>query len=471
MSLQQVFAILWARRNIFWAAFLTTLLVAALLVLVLPRHYSAEADLLVEATNTDPVTGQNIGIPNVRGFIATQSSVITSDRVAREVVKRLKLDQAPRWRQAAGGATGEDAITMIGKALVPNLEIKQLGFSNILSLTFTNDTPQDAANIANAFADVYQDVNLRIKVETSARQAKSYEGQVAQLRAVLATARQKLSDEQKRSGIVNIDEQLDAETAKLKILAEQSVGLAVSNRGGSNGVYPNSVPLDPLQTSGVLHAQTALADVEAKLSTTARELGPNHPDYAALQAERAARQRELSTQLAHARQVVAQLKADVRGDRGQGQLEYEAQKAKILNLKFERDRLALLQQDVARAKADFDAAASRENKLKLGSNVQNTSVELVSMAIPNPTPSSPKVRVIIIAALGFGLALGIACAVLVELFDRRVRSGDDIQSITGLDVLGVIPSSTRVAPTSWLTRMTDRLLRRSSIGLPALASS
>jgi capsular polysaccharide biosynthesis protein len=42
-------------------------------------------------------------------------------------------------------------------------------------------------------------------------------------------------------------------------------------------------------------------------------------------------------------------------------------------------------------------------------------------------------------AIGFGLFFGLVMAVLVELFDRRIRSAEDFEDAAGAPVIVVVP--------------------------------
>lgn len=69
-----------------------------------------------------------------------------------------------------------------------------------------------------------------------------------------------------------------------------------------------------------------------------------------------------------------------------------------------------------------------------GSNVK------VSVTKPAPVPSQPSSpRTLLNLALGavLGLAIGVLAAVLRHRFDRRVKSADDLRSLTGMSPLGV----------------------------------
>ncbi len=116
------------------------------------------------------------------------------------------------------------------------------------------------------------------------------------------------------------------------------------------------------------------------------------------------------------------------------------------------------QQTVAQITAAEDRVRSRINTQKLSSSQRNAlraaltklsvlaslgpeNVHLVQPAVPPNSPSSPKpVRNAIIGGLA-GLLLGLALAFGTEQFDKRLRSPEEVERETGLQLLATVPKS------------------------------
>lgn len=64
---------------------------------------------------------------------------------------------------------------------------------------------------------------------------------------------------------------------------------------------------------------------------------------------------------------------------------------------------------------------------------------VLSPANPPTKPDFPNLLLNTGLALGFGLIFGLSMAVLVELFDRRIRSAHDFEDAAGAPVIVVMP--------------------------------
>ncbi len=66
-------------------------------------------------------------------------------------------------------------------------------------------------------------------------------------------------------------------------------------------------------------------------------------------------------------------------------------------------------------------------------------VQLLNPAQIPQSPTSPRIPMNVAVALVIGLMIGIALAFLFEHLDNTIKTAEDVQKITGLPVLGVIP--------------------------------
>jgi succinoglycan biosynthesis transport protein ExoP len=445
MDLRLVMTALRAR----WGVALLVLAAVVALVVVIalkaPKRYTATVSLVIDIRSTEPMAA--LLLPS---NMATQVAIIESDPVAKRVVKLLKLDEDPtlrgRWMAETQGK-GDPAV-WIAALLQGGLHVKPAEVS-IINISYKASDPAFAAAAANAFARAYTDTLVSLKTTPAAEYARSFAQQSTILRAEVESAQTRLSDYERRSGVVANDNRLDAETARLNQLTNQlaivqgQIADARSRQrtGSAAAGLPsarNSGGAD-LDNGAIQQLRAQVDQKEVELKNAGVNLGVNHPRYRSLEAQvdelkgrLAAETRRITNNFAVAKNVGLRTQAELTSA-------IAAQKRKLIDLKSKRDQMDLLKADLDRAQAAYDASARRLTQTSMESRSTDTNVTVLSPAVAPTEPSFPKpLPVMLIVGVVLGAVAGIGAAVLLEMIDRRVRSPEDLADMLQLPVLGVI---------------------------------
>jgi len=111
----------------------------------------------------------------------------------------------------------------------------------------------------------------------------------------------------------------------------------------------------------------------------------------------------------------------------------------VLQLKATRDEGSVLLRDVENAQRAYDAVQARFNQTSLESQTTLSNVNFLTQAVPPLKPSAPKTTLNALVAVFVGTLLAIGTAIAVEMWDRRVRTPEDLLGALGLPILGVMP--------------------------------
>lgn len=445
MTFQQFLLILRAR----WLAILLTfVLVVATTIgvsLVLPKKYAASAAVLVDVKTPDPLLGAMLPGMMAPGYMATQIDIIQSDRVARRVVQMLRIDQnqsaRQQWQEETGGKGSIEAYyaELLGK----QLDVRPSRESNVINITYKSAEPEFAATIANAFAQAYIDTNVELRADPAKQYAGWFDARTKGLREQLEAAQTKLSQFQRANGIVNVDERLDVENARLQELSSQLVAMqalrAETNSRQAQTGNTDTLP-EVLQSSLVQSLKADVARQDAKLKDLSSQYGPNHPQVLRAVAEGQALRAKLEAEIKRVAggvgtnaRVNVQREAEVRAA-------LEAQKKRVLDIKKQRDEIAVLQREVENAQKAYDVTAQRLVQSNLESQTQQTNIVVLNSAVEPIEPSSPKLLLNSLLSILVGAVLGVGIALLLELFNRRIRSAEDVVEALGLPVIGYLTS-------------------------------
>jgi len=99
----------------------------------------------------------------------------------------------------------------------------------------------------------------------------------------------------------------------------------------------------------------------------------------------------------------------------------------------------VLERDVQSAQLAYDTIQTRLTATSIESQATLSNLYVLSRASEPSEPSSPKIVRNLAIAVCVGLLLAITAALGVELFDRRVRTVDDIVTRFEMPVLGILP--------------------------------
>ncbi|MFZ3142327.1 chain length determinant protein EpsF [Polaromonas sp.] len=446
MTLYQFLLILRARYKVFILVLLGSIALALAASLLLPRKYTAETSVLVDMRTPDPVAGADAGMSSTvtPSYIATQVDIIGGDLVAQRVVKTLKLDEDPKnkaaWLKATEGRGSMDA--WLAKELQTGLQVQPARESNVINITYKGSDADHVALVANTFAQAYLDTNLSLKTEPARLYATWFDEQTKVSRGKLEEAQARLSNYQQKAGIVSTDERVDYETAKLAQISTQLTtvqGETTDSQSKRNG--RGDTVAEVMQSPLINNLKGDIARLEAKSEENNVNLGVNHPmrqrveaELASLKSRLASESGRISASIETAYRVGKDRERELQGA-------VNSQRARVLMLNKQRDELNVYRRDVEAAQRAYETVSQSASQTRLQSLTNQTNVVRLNTATSPVDPSSPKIQLnLLIAAFG-GTLLGVACALLLELMNRRVRSTEDLMQMLDLPVLASLSSS------------------------------
>ncbi|MCX7659952.1 MAG: Wzz/FepE/Etk N-terminal domain-containing protein, partial [Caldimonas manganoxidans] len=195
----QYLRMIWARKWLVLAVFVTVATAGIATVLSLPKQYTAEARLVVDM-RPDPVLG-GLAAPF---SMATELEVLRSDVVAARVVKALGMLDDPKviqdWREKTDAKMPLDRY--LAGFIQRSMTVEPVRGSNVIAVKFSHGEPAVAAAAANALAQAAIDVSVEMRVGPARQSASWFEDQARALRNELEAAQARLSKFQQQAGIV-----------------------------------------------------------------------------------------------------------------------------------------------------------------------------------------------------------------------------------------------------------------------------
>ena len=230
MSISQVLVILLRRGWIVALALLTTLIVAGSVLVLVPGRYDATATASIDPGNIDPITDASAAgsIGLMQGNII---SLVTSQRVAVDVVKRLNLTGNPQVQESFRNSPsfGRESIEeWMAASVLRGVDPRFILGTNVLAIKYKSGDPNQAALIANAFLAATIDGTVAMKAAAADQTARWFAPQIEELRKDLDVARAALAAFQAQSNMVATGQGGDSETSQYMAISGQ-VSSATAN--------------------------------------------------------------------------------------------------------------------------------------------------------------------------------------------------------------------------------------------------
>ena len=444
MTLVQFFSILRARWKIMLLVLALAVAGTAVVNFFWPRSYTSTVAVLVDVKSPDPIAGIIYPGMSSPAYMATQVDMILSDRVSQQVVRVLKFNDSAsmreQWRQATEGQGNYE--TWVADLLRKNLDVKPSRESNVITINYKSPDPKFATALANAYAQSYIDVSLELRVDPAKQYGKFFEERGAQLREKVEQARARLTAYQRDKGIVGTDDRLDVENARLNELSSemvvlQSLGAETAGREAQAKATPGQIQ-DVITSQLIGNLKTELTRQEATLKEVSQRLGESNPSVIALKANIEETRSRIDKEIGRIGGGVT-VSNSINSTRiSQMKAAIDAQRVKVLHLKEAHDEIAVLAADVDAAQRAYDGVSLRANQTELESRTTQTNLYVLNPASEPLKPSSPRTTLNMLLSLFVGTLLAVGVAMLMELFDRRVRNAADVVQALDTPLLGTL---------------------------------
>ncbi len=425
MSIHQFFRILWARRFITLVALLAALIAGLAILKFVPKQYEASSRIMLDIVRPDPVTGEVIQGSFSRAYTNTQIELVRDPRVASRVVEQLgwtgSADLAAQYN-----ASGSDLPfgRWLASIITQRTSARLVDGSTILEISYTSPSPQTASRIANELVDAYEQQIIQFKRQEANSSGSFFEQQTEKLKVELAAAEERKATFEKENGIVLQDDNVDADSAKLAALATASPAPPAM-----------SIPAAPSMPV-TSPSQAQLGQIDAAIAVASRSLGPNHPDLIAMRQQRAAVARSAASELSAARAAAAPASTPQNTGPSIGAL-FDAQRRRVLEQRGKLAEAKQLQGDVNVLRLQLNESATRQAQLDQEASTGDAGITRLSSASSPDAADFPKTVPVLAMAIMLGLGIGFLVSLLTELFNRRVRSVDDL-AIEGIPIVGVM---------------------------------
>ena len=415
--------------------------------------YTSTSRLYVEQSGPKIISESEGIMTQAKNYLYTQCELIRSTPILAAALDKVGSARLRTFAEA------DNEMAYLKKMLAAEVGKKD----DLINVSCRSPYPDEAAMLVNAVVDAYVTYHSQQKRSTAAEVLKILEKEklkrdrelADKLTAALTFKQENgaLSFENDRGNIIiqRLARLSDALTTSQLEIATSAAALEAIRAMLSDAGKIRQLPA--LQTTEGA-ANTAAAARHGELSRRlqlARErvlklqsqCTQDHPIVQAAQARVAHLEEALADhekEFAEACLAAAEHRYEAaKREARQLQASFEQQQKLAQELNVKAAKYALLKSELERSEKLCDILDSRIKEINVTEDTGALNISILEVAKAAEKPSEPRRAHVMAMALVLGLVLGGAAALLREWLDQRLKSCEEIASILGTQVLGVVP--------------------------------
>lgn len=483
MDLKSLIGIVYRRFWLIVTGFLVTFLLVAYVTFTTTPIYKASTTIQLSTNQENVIDLGSVlgGIVANTAVIDTEVQVISSKSLLTKVAEKQKLIEDPEFnwtlverkpgflqsltkpiKKSLGmrvervdpyaGMSAEEREASIMEGVVGTLmnrvSVSRVGTTYLLTITVTSTSPETAARLANAVADQYRVQQLETKLDATRRATEWLGERVSALRDEVA-------EKEKRVEVFRAENNLD--TAMGNTLTEQNIAYLTSQKtqleveltrararyenmrrqiDSGAGVEGISEVLDSPLISSLKEKLSAVRGRVAELET---RLGPQHPELIGARNEVADVERQLTNEV---NRIAGNLESEVKAKQDQVnsiQARINQANAQLRGNSIANVRLRELERDAETSRVLYEEFISRSKETREQDDLVQADAVILSAASVPKGPAAPRKTLNLLIGAFLGGVIGGALAILVEMFDSKISSTEDIERKLGVSSIGSVP--------------------------------
>src|SRR5436309_6683134 len=381
-------------------------------------------------------------------FLATQVSVLQSDRLAWQTVQQLDLGKLPEF--GGGGRPGVAGTELANQAgLVGRFKadrrIERLKDTRMLEVSFESTSPDLAAQAANALVNNYIEYNFHTKYDATRQATGWMEQQLDELKLKVEKSQQALVNYERQNSIVNIGDKESVAQARLDDL-NRNLTATQTERLQKQSVYEmvrsNESLVSFLEQNGLgllSRLEEKESDLKGQYAEALAQYGPNHPKMIRLQEE----QKNLDSLIDRERKRMVE---NIRNDYLAAVQREKLLSDAVAQEKLEVGRVSQLLIEHNLLKRDFDSNQQLYESLlqhlkdaNVSAGLRATNIPLIDAASVPTAPVRPQRARNVAFAMAVGLALGMGMAFAKEALANSIKGAQEVESLISAPALAIVP--------------------------------
>lgn len=491
LSLPELWRICQLRRWIILGLTVAGFFAALLLSLWMTPKYESRALLEVNKENSDTLGLDSLESMGGGGSdsldynvtLQTQATALKSDSLLFQVTDQLGLEKRKEFAIKPGWSNAEQVAAekklpleksplrreRIHKAFEKNLQVKPMGGTRIIEVSFRSPDPQVAANVVNSLTSDFLEQYFRTRYMATAQASEWLSKQLNDLKSQVDDSQTRLNELQKEAGILGVvlpgkngdlgqgtltswpamdkltelNRQVAAAQAD-RIVKETIYHLAKSgnpelvfglaNSSSVGGSMVNASSMAVLQ-----NLRTQQAQLHTQYAQASAKYGQHYPEVQELHSQMASLERSIQ---AENQRLTARAESDyLAAKRSEDEIHasYEQQKSLADKMQNKAIEYAVTERELESGRTVYDSLLAKLKEGGVLAGLRSTNIIILDPARVSARPVRPVYPLNLAVGTAVGLLGGIILAFVRESFDDSMYMPEEVERASSLPTLGIIP--------------------------------
>jgi len=443
------------RFPIILLTFILVVATAGVVTYFMPKKYEAKVTLEVRDNSFLPVLRGGQEQMTVDPRVATTQFHIIRERAILDPVID-KLDLVKNWGEEYGVQTKQQAFELLRNML----DVQEVRNTALLEISVLNQSPQQAALLANAIAEEYQNERVEQQEEWVKKSLGTFRDEVGKRRNEVDALRDRMQKIRVEKGIVDLNPESveDPFVADTQVLLQMEQRVSEErnlvselrsryeqvSRLNDDELIRNvsTLQIDDPVISQFMPQYMETASEEARLLNSG--LGVNHPQVRSIREKKTVYSNQLTEQ-------AASLRKTLETNLQIAERQLEKMITRLDELRTGQTDLRIKNTEYVSAKSDYIQAKEQLEQADAAMQLEVMQrilplkpAQIWSRAQVPERPSRPRVLLNLALGVIVGLVMGVGLAFFIEYLDTSVKTMEDVESLLGVPVLAVIKRNIKV---------------------------
>lgn len=419
-----------------------------------PRLFTAAGTIEIRSgsSNQYRLGGTSAGADSSR--LPTELAILKSDSLLLSVARDRNLANDPAFsgpqvryqnvddpvvRQRVVGALQQD----IGVSVIPK--------TDIVTISCTTGKAQLSADIVNQLVQDYIAHSFQSRADATKRVENFFSTQLDDLKQQVETSQAQMLELQKKLGVLGFDPKDNQITSTLDGLSK-AAGEAELARISAETRYQVLSSMDPsiLDQAGNAYAPSNVSSLRSQLNAAQTNLaqlnatlGPNNPREIAVRNQIAELNKQIAVEENRILSETKQAYLAAQAQETQTNAALDSEKATAYKLRDDLLEYTLREREFESNRTLYEGLEQRLRTAGVEAGLESTEIEPIDTAYAPLGPTlKPRTNIVVVDTFVM-LIFGVILAFVLESLDTGLRSVSEIESVSGLPSLALIPRARR----------------------------